>query len=528
MAWSGVANNQTISNENLQDAINTGVFSAGGTGIPLTPPDNKKQVTKGRTSSYINVPNPNYAPFYGKETNQLVVKSDIYAAGDFIVDPYPGYYQIDSLTCTGAPSFSYPVTAGNTTLPYNGVVPSQYISASMSYIGFDDPPIFDAVRLSLYVDSVLVDSQYFSVYGGSASVYLPYEVASPASIRIAVNVGFIPTPPSSFSFAGIGVNNIAISKTTGQYQVVTTGKSVVDGSIYTKSPGWICVSSDYGATWTQKSTLYDNWRKVAVSGNGQYMIAIPDNGYPIISSNYGANWSTITAVGSKGWTGVAISTSGDKMALTSYDQSNFPNKFGTNSGIYISSNYGSSWSSASLSNTEYSFIGIAMDGTGQYMCAPKQYGNIYYSTNAGVSWSSYAVNYYCTDIKSNVDGLRMIISTIRKGIVGLQDNQWRGSVNRGASFNVTLGTFDVPVVGMGLDNSNYAVACLQSNSNRNMRYHQLTSDFDGFDQNITAAGQAQYWQCYDANGGGNYHLAGTTSGLYRVNNSTIFGTWTAL
>ena len=41
MPWSSVANNQAISDTNLKDAVDTGVFTAGGTAFP-SPTQNKE------------------------------------------------------------------------------------------------------------------------------------------------------------------------------------------------------------------------------------------------------------------------------------------------------------------------------------------------------------------------------------------------------------------------------------------------------------------------------------------------------
>jgi hypothetical protein len=71
MAYSGVANNQTVSLNNLKDAVATGVF------LQLTTiPSGLKQITKSEASTYVNCATY-YAPFAAKSSNQLVVKSDL-------------------------------------------------------------------------------------------------------------------------------------------------------------------------------------------------------------------------------------------------------------------------------------------------------------------------------------------------------------------------------------------------------------------------------------------------------------------
>jgi hypothetical protein len=71
MAYSGVANNQTVSLDNLKDAVANNIF------LQLTTiPTGSKQITKSEASTYVNCATY-YAPFAAKASNQLVVKSDL-------------------------------------------------------------------------------------------------------------------------------------------------------------------------------------------------------------------------------------------------------------------------------------------------------------------------------------------------------------------------------------------------------------------------------------------------------------------
>lgn len=71
MSWAGLASNQCVSCENLQDAVTTGVFALKST-IPSTSPAKYKQVTKTEAEAYV------YCTVGGgKASNQLVVKSNL-------------------------------------------------------------------------------------------------------------------------------------------------------------------------------------------------------------------------------------------------------------------------------------------------------------------------------------------------------------------------------------------------------------------------------------------------------------------
>ena len=73
MSWISLASNQTVSFNNLQNAVNNGVFTAK-TSIPAT----NEQITKTDANTYVNI-NTSYGPYAAKASNQLVVKSDLQA-----------------------------------------------------------------------------------------------------------------------------------------------------------------------------------------------------------------------------------------------------------------------------------------------------------------------------------------------------------------------------------------------------------------------------------------------------------------
>ena len=80
MSWAGIASNQTVSFNNLQNAVSTGVFTQKNA-IPAS----NEQITKADADYYVNI-NTSYGPYAAKASNQLVVKSDLQAAA---VTSYP-------------------------------------------------------------------------------------------------------------------------------------------------------------------------------------------------------------------------------------------------------------------------------------------------------------------------------------------------------------------------------------------------------------------------------------------------------
>lgn len=74
MSWAGLANNQCVSNANLDNAITTAVFVR-----KSSFSDSNQELTKERAQQYVYL-NENLTSFLAKALNQLVVKQDLQAA----------------------------------------------------------------------------------------------------------------------------------------------------------------------------------------------------------------------------------------------------------------------------------------------------------------------------------------------------------------------------------------------------------------------------------------------------------------
>lgn len=101
MSWSGLANNQIVSDTNLADACNTGVFVAK-TSIPST----NRELTSAAAQTYA------YVNTGGSASNQLVAKSDLSQYKLCAYGPYNQYvYATDGnrvyKSTNGGFTFSY-------------------------------------------------------------------------------------------------------------------------------------------------------------------------------------------------------------------------------------------------------------------------------------------------------------------------------------------------------------------------------------------------------------------------------------
>lgn len=123
-----------------------------------------------------------------------------------------------------------------------------------------------------------------------------------------------------------------ISGGIGAYAMSTDGRIqalALQGGDYTGIAGDIYLSSDYGVSWSKTLELdYTGGLNVGVSPNGQYLVAagqpksnqttnMYNPGYLYTSSDFGATWTQRTGAGQRLWDKVKISNDGTKIfALT--------------------------------------------------------------------------------------------------------------------------------------------------------------------------------------------------------------------
>lgn len=403
MSWSGLADNQCISFNNLQDAVNNGVFTAIA-GIPAS----DFQITKADAQSEIVIPNPDYPPYALKQNNQLLVKSDIYATGNVTLSPQYGmYFQSIDAYGTGFPSFSYPVTNMQVANYVN------LISAQALYIYLNGTRYTTPLSISTYVNNVLIDCQNITSNGYQLKVVnLPNNVYASSFIYIAINSGSCAITPQPPNFTNLAFSSAAVNRGTGQYQILAETNS------YNWKQGYLYVSANYGVTWTQKSQ-YAYWRKVAFSDDGRYALAVEwSNGNAWKSNDYGASWTQILnfpgpksiyavycdALQLQNFGGAALSGDGQIQCIVTLD-THFTGGGTGSSGcnlaiIWISTDYGSTWiqspEQATYRNIGYEgeiFNAVTMDSTGAKISIAVgdkggPYGYILHSSDSMTSYTT--------------------------------------------------------------------------------------------------------------------------------------------
>ena len=215
---------------------------------------------------------------------------------------------------------------------------------------------------------------------------------------------------------------------TGQFQtaiVFSTDSSLNNTSTTDLSNNYgMYISSDYGNSWNMCASVKDQnnnyvtnatWYAVAISANGKFQSAVVGNptkteytggAFKITylnnyqncgiytSNDYGNNWTLVRDLSnnSPSLTCVAMSSSGQYQTALG-GCLNTTNK---STGIYISSDYGATWSAtAKMKTTGALFIisfnidwsTVAVSSSGQYQTACAINLGIFYSNDYGNNWS---------------------------------------------------------------------------------------------------------------------------------------------
>ena len=217
--------------------------------------------------------------------------------------------------------------------------------------------------------------------------------------------------------------------------------------------GYIYVSNDYGASFTQCGTM-SYFQGCSCSSTGQYMLAVDGNGnawystnygvtwnsqyvaenpqdccinsdgsimlipgysdYIYISVNYGTTWASLVASGAKNWYGVACSYNGAKIvAITN------------NEDIYTSTNYGVAWTQRTGAGTT-GFQKVCSSSDGATLLACKYGGYLWLSTDSGATWNQKGSSLGWRGVCMTADASVMMAGTLANGLYISTDggNTW--------------------------------------------------------------------------------------------------------
>ena len=209
------------------------------------------------------------------------------------------------------------------------------------------------------------------------------DVAGNVNLNNALTTGSNFGANSTWSTISTNIGNmnsngcIAVS-TTGQYMLVATNNAT---GVY--------ASSNFGASWYSVTGLATNvaFNCTAMSSTGQYMLASLSGATSTVylSTNYGVTWTAISTSylpATNAYWAMAISSTGQYMAVGAGQANPF----------YVNSNYGAGAWTTPTTGAPVGYISIAMSATGQYITACcnniSSNAGVYLSTNYGVTWAS--------------------------------------------------------------------------------------------------------------------------------------------
>jgi hypothetical protein len=185
--------------------------------------------------------------------------------------------------------------------------------------------------------------------------------------------------------------------------------SSADGSkLIAVSFSSVFTSTNFGVAWRSNTVSGYGFETCASSADGTVLMVGGLSGPISISTNSGATWTQELFSG--GWCSFATSADGSKLAAFSLGPPDGP-------GIFLSTNFGGSWSSTNLVRLTFQYLASSADGVKLALAA----GGIYTSTNAGNTWVSNNVpSKQWNSIASSADGNKLVATVQGGGIWTLQ------------------------------------------------------------------------------------------------------------
>jgi hypothetical protein len=523
MSFASIANNQCVSCNNLQDATVSPPFYL--LAYPPNPiPVSTKQITKQEFEDYILGPLyisypviAAYPPFANKTTNQLIVKGDIYITGTITMEPAYGIYFTGSTNASLA-AFSYPVTT-TTTINYEFQVYEDNGGGAGGFSLYLDGTITSPsgyAHVTIYSNDQIVDQCDIFASSGPQYVLLsfPYTIVAPSPIRVVVEDGGINNGVVDVKFP---ISSVAVSRTTGQYQVVASAKS--SPTFLDNLQGYIYRSIDYGVNFQkvggQQSTLVGYWSSIAISDTGEYIVAGERYGKLIFSNNYGASFTDITSVvpscdnpNPLSINNVSISGNGQYIIVV-LD----PSTCGSatlKTRTFVSKNFGGSFDLATdEGNQEVNSTTVSeINSDGSLMIISSQFG-AYRSIDGGYTWSN--VNFGGSAKRG--------ISMVSNGsVIAMNGSVTYTSTNYGVVFSTLAASpYSFRNIAVFNDGSN-RLYTLTYSANNTYPIFQSGSSFGTPFTAVTGPGNKQWWDI-SASDDGQYILAGTCN-YYSANNNT--------
>jgi hypothetical protein len=254
MSWASLANNQTISFNNLQDAVTTGVLSP-----KIAIPVSTEQITKDDANTYVWI-NTAFGPYASKASNQLVVKSNMACAVPF---------------------------ASTTNIEWWGIANNETTSSPIQLLaGFNnggDGRIFRSTDYGVNYSSVLIISQalysvkFMPAFRHASYLTVPPFVSVGQGGRIVTNSvtdcssWVTISSPTTQNLYAVAYNNIGTGIIVGDSRILRTSTTY-------RINAWSIVNSNANV-----------WNSVA--SDGSVFVAVGNNSSIITGTSLGSVWT---------------------------------------------------------------------------------------------------------------------------------------------------------------------------------------------------------------------------------------------
>lgn len=166
------------------------------------------------------------------------------------------------------------------------------------------------------------------------------------------------------------------------------------------------VISGFATTWNQTSAPGGPFT-LGMSADGRVIMAVNSTSRPVISTNCGQSWATVTNTPPWGnfHSGcVAMSADGATIIATLTTNTTTP----VQTWVFITTNYGGAWTGTGVMASSAWGLAVACSGDATKMIAGIASGPICFSTNAGVNWyTSSAPQMDWASVASSADGRHM-------------------------------------------------------------------------------------------------------------------------
>lgn len=170
--------------------------------------------------------------------------------------------------------------------------------------------------------------------------------------------------------------------------ILRASASSADGSVLAVAgnPGYIYISTNFGATWTARATEVGavTWNDVAMSADGTKLVATIWNGATWTSTNSGFTWTSQGGGDTPATMRYAVASSADgtKLVASIYattTQSNIMNT-STDSGV--------TWTQRTCTGLSYGFgVSSSADGVNLIVVDGSPTGVVYNSFDSGLTWT---------------------------------------------------------------------------------------------------------------------------------------------